>query len=56
MKVMPYGAHKDMYGSMFVLQFFWEMCARMSEEIFPGSLVASTFVHALKRHCFKPLR
>ena len=47
---------KMMYGSMFVLQFFWETCARTSEEIFPGSLVASTFVHALKRHCFKPLR
>ena len=26
---------KMMYGSMFVLQFFWETWARTSEEIFP---------------------
>ena len=47
---------KMMYGSMFVLQFFWETWARTSEEIFPWFPRSFAFRSRAKTSLFQTIK
>ena len=56
MKVMPYGAHKDdVWIHVCITVLGGKRARKRARKFFPGPLVASPFVHALKRHRFKPM-